>query len=115
MTLGAQNPDPWQPCPPGTFCRWAAERQSLRRRRQVLQRLAVAAAGTIVLGTGGLGVSRWLTTPSEYHYGGIACHEVADHLPDYRAGRLDGLLAERIALHLAACPQCGTAYRRHSA
>lgn len=86
-------------------------RARTQQRRRVLKKLGGAAAGLLVLGSGGYVVSRWLSEPREYRYGGIACSEVMRLLPDYREEKLGAVLSEKIAAHLAECPKCGPMYR----
>ena len=42
----------------------------------------------------------------EAGFGGIACSEVREQLPQYVAGELDDRLSDRIRRHLEHCPAC---------
>ncbi len=108
-------PPPRRPCPPGAF-QSLAEKLRKRRQRRLFLRSAVAVASTAVVAGGGL--SLWLglrgsgqQSPSEYHYGGIACSEVQELAGAYARGELGAPMREKVRQHVAQCPHCGPRFR----
>ncbi|MBW3597089.1 MAG: zf-HC2 domain-containing protein [Planctomycetes bacterium] len=85
----------------------------------MLETAGAAAAATLAIGlavwstnwsSDGVGAGR-----EEYSFGGIACSEVRDHLPEYAAGAVPEELAIRIRAHLEECPACQELMRRMQA
>lgn len=105
MNTKTKEPQEWKSCDSG-FLVGISERAKVSRRRQSALRASVAAM--VVLFAVGLGVwstGRW-SSPKEYYFGGIACHEVREHMPAMTAGTLPEELRTRIETHLRECPVC---------
>ncbi|MDH3717294.1 MAG: zf-HC2 domain-containing protein [Planctomycetota bacterium] len=101
----------WQGCPPGLLRGMVDARRTAQRRRQLQAALSVTAVlvAAGLLGNWALG---YLRAPSGNQFGNIACSEVQQRMPDYRAGRLDDELAARVRIHLENCPICGPRFRQ---
>jgi len=84
----------------------------LRQRRKLLKQLGTAAASLFVVGGAAyVAADRWLW-PEKSPPGGIACSEVGPLLPAYCEQELEPTLAEKVTVHLDACPECGPAYEK---
>lgn len=106
-----QKTENWQDCPSGLLRGMVDARRTARQRRQLQAALSVTA---ILVAAGLLGnwAIGYLRAPSGRQFGNIACSEVQQRMPDYRAGRLDDELAERVRIHLENCPMCGPRFRQ---
>lgn len=98
----------WDPCPRGKLHQMVRQRQA-RRRRRLVDRAAVTAATVLLLVVAGVAVISFISNSigeSTPHFGGIACAEVRDLLPQYAAGSLDAETAAKVDTHLEECPHC---------
>jgi hypothetical protein len=105
MNADSNHTESWTPCAAGAL-------QTLARRLKVRRRLhgIIRAAGVAVVLLCVTALSVWsvglLRGEREYHFGGIACHEVRANLDAFATGALSDELTERIEIHLKQCPAC---------
>jgi hypothetical protein len=83
----------------------------VRHRRRALKQLGAAGAAVVVFGIVGYAAIGRTHFPRETRYGGLACGEVMELLPDYQAKRLSAELSHKVTLHLRQCPDCGPTFR----
>ena len=95
----------WEPCPPGTLTGLASDLHRRHRRKQLGQWAGVVCVLLVVVSAGWY-VVHSIGHPSEFNYGGIACSEVHQALPDFMVQRVSEDLERRIQAHLAKCAHC---------
>jgi len=99
------NPnDSWQRCPPGELHR-TLDGIRTRQRRWVMMKIGSVGAGVVLVGLAGYAAFDAGGSASRPP-GGLACSEVAELMPRYRAKRLPEELRARVATHLSQCPEC---------
>jgi hypothetical protein len=99
------DPEVWQDCPPGQLAEMVG-RIRFKERRRFLRQAAQGASALLVLGVGGAAAAQWIRADRPPRYGGLACSEVMQLMPDYRSHRLGEALAAKVAIHLEKCPHC---------
>lgn len=110
MNQALSSNERWQDCPPGELQR-ILETIKIRRRRRALRQLGGAGAAIALMGIFGYNAINWTSLPQEKRYGGLACSEVMELLPDYQARRLSAKLSRQVTIHLRQCPDCGPRFR----
>jgi len=110
MSQPLSTSDSWQDCPPGELKRMLGTIQ-VRHRRRALKQIGAAGATIAVFGLVGYAAIGRTYFLRETRYGGLACREVMELLPDYRAKRLSAELSRKVTLHLRQCPDCGPRFR----
>lgn len=105
MNTASDDRQEWEPCETGLLVDYANRARLAQRRRVALGGSAGAMVAVCVIGLGVLATS-WWSSPREYHFGGIACHEVQENMPAMMAGTLPDDLEVRMSAHLQECPVC---------
>ena len=100
--------DDWGACPEGEIQRMVSQIRRNRRRQAVTQAAGVSA---VLLLTFTIAATFYALRPDDPH-GGLACAEVLQYLPDYRAGATEADLTDRIATHLENCSSCRLQYQQ---
>lgn len=94
----------WPACPPGEVSRLASRLQGHRRAAARRQRIV---AGLLVLLMAFSGYYFVGVLPqAKPNFGGIACSEVHDLMPQYLAQQLDAATSAHIDEHLQHCRKC---------
>lgn len=95
----------WEPCESGLLVGCANQAKSAKNRKTATQVGSGVATLLVAVGLVAWSVNYW-NRPNEYHFGGIACHEVHENVPAMIAGTLPEDVMQRMQVHLKECPMC---------
>jgi len=105
MKTTFDNAESWEPCESGLLVGRAQQAKTAQAIKTATQIGGGILTVLLVVGLGAWSVNYW-DRPEEYHFGGIACHEVQENIPGMMAGNLPDDVMQRMQVHLKECPMC---------
>lgn len=105
MKTTSENPESWEPCESGLLVDRSKQVKTAQTRKTAAQIGGGILTMLLIVGVGAWSANYW-DRPEEYHFGGIACHEVQENIPGMMAGKLPEDVLQRMQVHLKECPMC---------